>query len=33
MDKYHDFLSALFLTVGVLSVMFIWYVTLKMQGL
>lgn len=32
MDKYQDFLSALFLTVGVISVMLIWYLTLKMKG-
>lgn len=33
MDKYQDFLSALFLIVGVTSVMLIWYLTLKMKGL
>lgn len=32
MDKYQDFLSALFLIVGVISVMLMWYLTLKMKG-
>jgi hypothetical protein len=32
MDKYQDFLSALFLIVGLISVMLMWYLTLKMQG-